>query len=76
MRRSRISRRASKMASSEKRLGKPEDVYRQISNDMSHSVADCGRLTGKQEVIPNNPSGNRLLAPVVKKDSSAAAASG
>jgi hypothetical protein len=37
---------------------------------------DSGRMTGKQEVIPNNPSGNRLLAPVVKKGSSAAATSG
>jgi len=32
-------------------------------------------LTDKQEVTPSNPSGNRPLAPVVKKGSSAAAAS-
>lgn len=32
-------------------------------------------VTAKQEVIPSNPSGNRLLAQVVKKGSCAAAAS-
>jgi hypothetical protein len=32
-------------------------------------------MTGKQEVIPSNPSGNKLLAQVVKKGSCAAAAS-
>jgi hypothetical protein len=36
----------------------------------------CGRVTGKQEVIPNNLSGNRLLAPVVKKGFPAGAPSG
>jgi hypothetical protein len=34
------------------------------------------KMTGKQEVIPNNPSGNRLLAPVVKKGFPAGAPSG
>jgi len=54
-----------------------------VSTDKSASVyqfsiwaAHCALVTGKQEVIPNNPSGNRLLAPVVKKGSPAAAASG
>jgi hypothetical protein len=34
------------------------------------------RVTGKQEVIPSNPSGNWRLVPVVQKGSYAAAASG